>query len=131
MKQLFVMLLLVSSAITTVQAQKRIYPNMPQRVINKLNHIINLDGDKERQTYSVTKNPNTNLIESSERIVHFTADVRNAALEVLPQDFMNDEPVSYQIKHITKGNSEKFSILFVTTDKSMTKPLNIRTKSSQ
>ena len=57
MKQLFVMLLLVSSAITTVQAQKKIYPNMPQRVINKLNHLINLEGDKERQTYSVTKNP--------------------------------------------------------------------------
>ena len=131
MKQLFVMLLLVSSAITTAQAQKRIYPNTPQRVINKLNLIINLEGDKERQTYSVTKNPNTNLIESSERIVHFTTDIKSAALAVLPQDFMNDEPVSYQIKHITKGNSEKFSILFVTNDKSMTKPLNIRTKSSQ
>ena len=125
------MLLLVSSAITTAQAQKKIYPNMPQRVINKLNLIINLEGDKERQTYSVTKNPNTNLIESSERIVHFTTDIKSAALAVLHQDFMNDEPVSYQIKHITKGNSEKFSILFVTTDKSMTKPLNIRTKSSQ
>ncbi|MBR5697420.1 MAG: hypothetical protein IKX44_02185 [Prevotella sp.] len=131
MKRILIMLLIAGSAITTACAQKKIYPNTPQNVIGNLNLIINLYGNQQGQTYSVTKNPNTNLIESSERIVHFTAFPGDAALVVLPQDFMKDEPFSYQFLHIMPGNNQKFSIPVVTSDMRMSRDLPIRTKNTQ
>ena len=131
MKRILFMLLIVGSAVTTACAQKKIYPNTPQNVIRNLDLIINLSGNQQGQTYSVTKNPNTNLIESSERIVHFTTEPGDASLAVLPQDFMNDEPFSYQFMHIMPGNHQKFSIPVVTSDMRMSRDLPIRTKNTQ
>ena len=131
MKRILIMLLIVGSAVTTACAQKKIYPNTPQNVIRNLDLIINLSGNQQGQTYSVTKNPNTNLIESSERIVHFTTEPGDASLAVLPQDFMKDEPFSYQFMHIMPGNHQKFSIPVVTSDMRMSRDLPIRTKNTQ
>ena len=133
MKRIITMLLIACSAITTVSAQKKIYPNTPQRVINALENLINVYGQNEGQTYSVSKNPNTNIIESRERIepFGFTAVGKGPYLRNMTSAFKADEQFSYQFLHIQPGNNRPFSIQVVTRDKSMNKHISIRTKPSQ
>ena len=127
------MLLIACSAITTVSAQKKIYPNTPQRVISAFEYVINSYGQNEGQTYSVSKNPNTNIIESRERIepFGFTAVGKGPYLRNISNAFKADEQFSYQFLHIQPGNNQPFSIQVVTRDKSMNKHISIRTKPSQ
>ena len=135
MKRIIIMLLIVCSAITTVNAQSKATAkasqNKPTNVIKSLEFIADLYGKKEGQTYAVTKNPNTNIIESSERVVNFTCDESNAYLTMISDDFMNDESVSYQILHIMPGSTQRFSLQVVTNDRSSSKTYQVRTKSTQ
>ena len=127
------MLLIACSAITTASAQRKIYPNTPQKVVSALENVINLHGQNEGQTYSVTKNPNTNIIESKERIDPIVATVvgKGPYLSYVSNAFKADEQFSYQFLHIQPGNNQPFSIQVVTRDKSMNKHISIRTKPSQ
>ena len=127
------MLLIACSAITTASAQKKIYPNTPQRVIKQLEYEINIHGQNEGQTYSVSKNPNTNIIESKERIEPFAATVvgKGPYLWNVTNAFKADEEYSYQFLHIQPGNNQPFSIQVVTRDKSTSKHISIRTKPTQ
>ena len=135
MKRIIIMLLIACSAITTVNAQSKATAkasqNKPTNVIKSLEFIADLYGKKEGQTYAVTKNPNTNIIESSERVVNFTCDESNAYLTMISDDFMKDESVSYQILHIMPGNPQRFSLQVVTNDRSSSKTYQVRTKSTQ
>ncbi len=135
MKRIIIMLLIVCSAITTVNAQSKATAkasqNKPTNVIKSLEFIADLYGKKEGQTYAVTKNPNTNIIESSERVVNFTCDESNAYLTMISDDFMKDESVSYQILHIMPGNPQRFSLQVVTNDRTSSKTYQVRTKSTQ
>jgi hypothetical protein len=133
MKRIISMLLIACSAITTASAQKKIYPNMPQKVISALENVINLHGQNEGQTYSVSKNPNTNIIESKERIdpIVATAVGKGPYLSYISNAFKADEQFSYQFLHIQPGNNQPFSIQVVTRDKSMNKHISIRTKPTQ
>ena len=110
MKRIITMLLIVCSAITTASAQKKIYPNTPQRVIKQLEYVINIHGQNEGQTYSVSKNPNTNIIESKERIEPFAATVvgKGPYLWNVTNAFKDDEQYSYQFLHIQPGNNQPF-----------------------
>jgi hypothetical protein len=94
-----------------------------------LEFIAHLYGKKEGQTYAVTKNPNTNIIESRERVVNFTCKKSEPYLTMISDDFMKDEPISYQILHIMPGNPEKFALIVVTNEGS--KNIFIRTKEHQ
>ena len=127
------MLLIACSAITTVSAQKKIYPNTPQKVISAFEYVINAYGQNDGQTYSVSKNPNTNIIESKERIepFGFTAVGKGPYLRNISNAFKADEQFSYQFLHIQPGNNQPFSIQVVTRDKSMNKHISLRTKPSQ
>lgn len=127
------MLLIACSAISTISAQKKIYPNTPQKVISALENVINLHGQNEGQTYSVTKNPNTNIIESKERIepFGFTAAGKGPYLRIISSAFKADEQFSYQFLHIQPGNNQPFSLQVVTRDKSTSKHIAIRTKPTQ
>lgn len=127
------MLLIVCSAITTASAQKKIYPNTPQRVITALESVISSYGQNEGQTYSVVKNPNTNIIESKERIepFGFTAGGKGPYLRNISNAFKADEQFSYQFLHIQPGNNQPFSLQVVTRDKSTSKHIAIRTKPTQ
>lgn len=127
------MLLIVCSAITTASAQKKIYPNTPQRVISAFEYVINAYGQNEGQTYSVIKNPNTNIIESKERIepFGFTAGGKGPYLRNISNAFKADEQFSYQFLHIQPGNNQPFSLQVVTRDKSTSKHIAIRTKPTQ
>ena len=133
MKRIVTMLLIVCSAITTASAQKKIYPNTPQRVITALESVISSYGQNEGQTYSVVKNPNTNIIESKERIepFGFTAGGKGPYLRNISNAFKADEQFSYQFLHIQPGNNQPFSLQVVTRDKSTSKHIAIRTKPTQ
>jgi hypothetical protein len=129
MKQLFIMLLIVSSAFTTANAQQK---NKPENVIKAFEFLIDLYGQKAGQTYSVEKNPNTGIIESRERIVTFTCRKNEPYIEMIGDDFMKDEPLSYQIKHITPGqNSQNFTLAVHTNVPNVINHYAIRTKPEQ
>ena len=126
MKQLFIMLLIASSAITTASAQQK---TKPENVIKAFEFLIDLYGQKAGQTYSVEKNPNTGIIESRERIVTFTCRKDEPYITMMGDDFMKDEPLCYQIKHITPGQgSQNFTLAVHTNMPNVINHYAIRTK---
>ena len=123
------MLLIACSAVTTASAQQK---GKPENVIKAFEFLIDLYGQKAGQTYSVEKNPNTGIIESSERIVAFTCWKSEPYIEMIGDDFMKDEPKSYQIKHITPGqNSQNFTLAVHTNVPNVINHYAIRTKPEQ
>lgn len=143
MKRIIVMLLIACSAVVTATAQSKsktqkkdylaIVENKeyqyPLRVFRRLREIRDQFGRKQGQVYSVLKNPNTGLIESAERITHFSCDVKE--LKTIDQVFMDDEPYSYQILHIMPGSREQFSIRVVSNGGQPNNTLHVRTNSKQ
>ena len=129
------MLLIACSAVTTASAQQRLKPTIvsnPNNVIKAFEFLIDLYGQKAGQTYSVEKNPNTGIIESSERIVAFTCKKSEPYIEMIGDDFMKDEPLSYQIKHITPGQgSQNFTLAVHTNVPNVINHYAIRTKPEQ
>ena len=143
MKRLIIMLLIASNATVPTLAQSKSKAQKkydltimtdkeqqyPLRVFRLLKSIRDKFGLKEGQTYSVLKNPNTGLIEAAERITHFICNIKE--LKTIDEDFMADEPFSYQILHLLPGNSQQFDIKVVTADGQRSSTLPIRTESSQ
>ena len=143
MKRIIIMLLIACSAVVTATAQSKsktqkkdclaIVENKeyqyPLRVFRRLREIRDQFGRKQGQVYSVLKNPNTGLIESAERITHFSCDVEE--LKTIDQVFMDDEPYSYQILHIMPGSREQFSIRVVSNGGQPNNTLHVRTNSKQ
>ena len=143
MKPIIIMLLIACSAVVTATAQSKsktqkkdylaIVENKeyqyPLRVFRRLREIRDQFGRKQGQVYSVLKNPNTGLIESAERITHFSCDVKE--LKTIDQVFMDDEPYSYQILHIMPGSREQFSIRVVSNGGQPNNTLHVRTNSKQ
>ena len=121
MKRLFILLLIACSTIATIHAQQRAKSQSqttPIHVKTLFNDIIENWGDSTGEVYSVNKNPNTNLIESSVRITWFVADNPKFAsagrkslnLNSISEAFKKDEPTSYQLLHLSPGNNESFSL---------------------
>lgn len=114
MRKIFIMLLIAITAVATTNAQtsQKSQTNKPVNVIKQLNFTIDTYGQKDKQSYSVKRNPNTNLIESSEKIVPFFFKNTNVnqQLNILRDAFTKDEPVSYQFKHIAPGINDVFSL---------------------
>ena len=144
MKRLIIMLLIACSAIMPTLAQsksktqKKDYHlvigdnkeyQYPLRVFQKLREIRDQFGKKVGQVYSVIKNPNTGIIESSERITHFSCSIEE--LKTIDNDFMNDEPSSYQILHILPGSTQQFAINVFSEGGQRNTTLPIRTKDTQ
>ena len=143
MKRLIIMLLILGNAAAPALAQSKskeqkkydltIMTNKeqqyPLRVFRLLKSIRDKFGMKEGQAYSVLKNPNTDLIESAERITRFSCLVDE--LKTIDQVFMDDEPFSYQILHLLPGNTQQFDIKVVSADGQRSKTLPIRTKPTQ
>ena len=138
------MLLIACSAITPTLAQsksktqKKDYHlvigdnkeyQYPLRVFQKLRTIRDQFGKKVGQVYSVIKNPNTGIIESSERITHFSCSIEE--LKTIDNDFMDDEPSSYQILHILPGSTQQFAINVFSEGGKRNTTLPIRTKDTQ
>ena len=130
MKRIIIMLLIVCSAITTASADPTATPQKKAKsVIRSLEGIIAFYAEKGIQTLSVTKNPETGLIESSERIAPFTCQKED--LWTIPIGFSEDEPLSYQYMHLLPGNTELFNLKVVTNNGQKSKDVRIRTNSKQ
>ena len=130
MKRLIIMLLIACSAITTASADPTATPQKKaESVIRSLEGIIAFYAEKGIQTLSVTKNPETGLIESSERIAPFTCQKED--LWTIPIGFSEDEPLSYQYMHLLPGDTELFNLKVVTNNGQKSKDVRIRTNSKQ
>ena len=116
MKRIFILLLIACSAILTISADPAAATpqKKPEAVIAMLNDIIKRFGQTSDQVYSVSRNPNTNQIEYSVKITKFVANVKNAPLTLnlasVSSPFTKDEPLSYQLLHLTPGSTEMFAL---------------------
>ena len=130
MKRLIIMLLIACSAITTASADPTATPQKKAKsVIRSLEGIIAFYAEEGSQTLSVIKNPETGLIEASERIAPFTCQKED--LWTIPIGFSEDEPLSYQYMHLLPGNTELFNLKVVTNNGQKSKDVRIRTNSKQ
>jgi hypothetical protein len=130
MKRILIMLLIACSAITTASADSTATPQKKAKsVIESLEGIIAFYAEKGSQTLSVTKNPETGLIEASEHITPFTCQKED--LWTIPIGFNEDEPLSYQYMHLLPGNTELFNLKVVTNNGQKSKDVCIRTNSKQ
>lgn len=133
MKRIFIMLLIASSAITTMSADPTAAPQKkPANVIATLNAIIQKFGMNEGQIFSVNRNPNTGIMESSTKIVPFscpTNDMKNDdVLNAVSINFQKEEPLSYQFQHIQPGSNENIYLMVIDNDG---KSNNVRIRSNK
>ncbi len=107
----------------------------PESVIATLNAIIHKFGQNEGQVYSVNRNPNTNIIESSTKIVPFHCSkdpIRNDnVLNAVAINFPKNEPLAYQFLHIQPGSNENFSLKVITNNGTSQGTQRIRTNKNQ
>ena len=127
------MLLIACSAITTMSADPTAAPQKkPANVIATLNAIIQKFGMNEGQIFSVNRNPNTGIMESSTKIVPFscpTNDVKNDdVLNAVSINFQKEEPLSYQFQHIQPGSNENIYLMVIDNDG---KSNNVRIRSNK
>ena len=136
MKRIIIMLLIACSAITTVSADPSATPQKkPESVIATLNAIIYKFGQNEGQVYSVNRNPNTGIIESSIKIVPFHCSPNHMqndnVMNAVAINFPKDEPLAYQFLHIQPGSNENFSLKVITDNGVNQGTQRIRTNKDQ
>ena len=130
MKRIIIMLLIACSAITTASADSTATPQKKAKsVVEDLEGIIAFYAKEGSETTSVTKNPETGLIESSVRIVPFTC--KKEDLWAIPIGFRADEPLSYQYMHLQPGSTELFDLKVVTNNGQKSKNVRIRINTKQ
>ena len=129
MKRIISLLLIACSTLTAFADSSADQPKRPEKVIANLNTIIDLHGHKAGQSFAINRNPNTNIIESSEKIATFSCFTHDASFETIAESFMADEPLCYQILHMVPGNTESFKLKVVTNEGSKT--IVLRSKKEQ
>ena len=129
MKRIMIMLLIVCSAITTASADPTAAApqKKPENVIRIMNTLIDRFGAKERQIYSVNRNPNTGTIESSIRAVTFYCDAPGSYIPQVVDCFTKDEPLSYQFMHLTNSNDQKVIVDVLTNNGQNNTQVHVRT----
>ena len=136
MKRIIVMLLIACSAVTTISADSSAAPQKkPETVIFMLNAIIQKFGQNEGQVYSVNRNPNTNIIESSIKIVPFRCSANRIqndnVMNAVAINFPKEEPLAYQFLHVQPGSNELFSLKVITNNGTNQSTQRIRTNKNQ
>ena len=129
MKRIFTMLLIACSIITTASADPTAAApqRKPENVIRIMNTLIDRFGAKERQIYSVNRNPNTGIIESSIRAVTFYCDAPGSYIPQVVDCFTKDEPLSYQFMHLTNSNDQKVIVDVLTNNGQNNTQVHVRT----
>ena len=130
------MLLIACSATVTISADPSAAPQKkPESVIATLNAIIHKFGNNSGQTYSVNRNPNTGIIESSIKIVPFRCSTNamqnDNVLNAVAINFPKDEPLSYQFLHIQPGSKQYFLLNVYTNNEADNTSLHVRTHDDQ
>ena len=140
MKRLIIMLLIASSALSTAFAQKNAnwqkarpasevkYPTV---VRGALNDFIQHFALAEGQSYSVNRNPVTDVLESSERVVRFRCDTAEPMLQAVKNAYNTSEYITYQFTQIMPGGNEQFAIRVVSDGGKVNKTIPVRTKNTQ
>ena len=136
MKRIIIMLLIACSALTTISADPSAAPQKkPETVIFTLNTIIQKFGLNEGQVYSVNRNPNTGIIESSIKIVPFHCSANHIqndnVMNAVAINFPKEEPLAYQFLHIQPGSNEMFSLKVITNNGMDQSTQRIRTNKNQ
>ena len=136
MKRLFIMLLIACSAIITISADPSAAPQKkPELVIFTLNAITQKFGQNEGQIYSVNRDPNTGIIESSTKIVPFHCKANHIqndnVLNAVAINFPKNEPLAYQFLHIQPGSNENFSLKVIANNGTSQSTQRIRTNKNQ
>lgn len=136
MKRIIIMLLIACSALTTISADPLAAPQKkPETVIFTLNAIIQKFGQNEGQVYSVNRNPNTGIIESSIKIVPFRCSANHIqndnVMNAVAINFPKEEPLAYQFLHIQPGSNENFSLKVITNNGKDQGTQRIRTNKNQ
>ena len=130
------MLLIACSAITTISADSSAAPQKkPEIVTATLNAIIQKFGQNEGQVYSVNRNPNTGIIESSIKIVPFRCSANRIqndnVMNAVAINFPKEEPLAYQFLHVQPGSNELFSLKVITNNGTNQSTQRIRTNKNQ
>ena len=115
MKRIFIMLLIACSTVATISADPSAAPQKkPELVIFTLNAITQKFGQNEGQVYSVNRDPNTGIIESSIKIVPFHCSANRIkndnVLNAVAINFPKNEPLAYQFLHVQPGSNEMVSL---------------------
>ena len=136
MKRIIIMLLIACSALTTISADpSAALQKKPETVIFTLNTIIQKFGLNEGQVYSVNRNPNTGIIESSIKIVPFHCSANHIqndnVMNAVAINFPKEEPLAYQFLHIQPGSNEMFSLKVITNNGMDQSTQRIRTNKNQ
>ncbi len=136
MKRMIIMLLIACSAINTISADPSAAPQKkPETVIFTLNAIIQKFGQNEGQIYSVNRNPNTGIIESSIKIVPFRCSANRIqndnVMNAVAINFPKEEPLAYQFLHIQPGSNEMFSLKVITNNGTNQSTQRLRTNKDQ
>ena len=133
MKRLIIMLLIACSAITTASADPTAAApqKKPENVIRIMNTLIDRFGAKERQIYSVNRNPNTGTIESSLRAVTFYCDAPGTYIPQVVDCFTKDEPLSYQFMHLTNSNDQKVIVDVLTNNGQNKTEVHVRSSNDE
>ena len=133
MKRIMIMLLIACSAITTISADPTAAApqKKPENVIRIMNTLIDRFGAKERQIYSVNRNPNTGTIESSLRAVTFYCDAPSTYIPQIVDGFTKDEPLSYQFMHLTTSNDQKVIVDVLTNNGQNLTQVHVRSSNDE
>ena len=141
MKRLIIMLLIASSALSTTFAQKKdatwqkarplSEAKYPTVVRGALNDFIQHFALAEGQSYSVNRNPVTDVLESSERVVRFRCDTSEPMLQAVKDAYNTSEYITYQFTQIMPGGNEQFAIRVVSDGGKVNKTIPVRTKNTQ
>ena len=141
MKRLIIMLLIASSALSTTFAQKKdanwqkarplSEVKYPTVVRGALNDFIQHFALAEGQSYSVNRNPVTDVLESSERVVRFRCDTAEPMLQAVKNAYNTSEYITYQFTQIMPGGNEQFAIRVVSDGGKVNKTIPVRTKNTQ
>lgn len=133
MKRLFILLLIACSAITTASADPTAAApqRKPENVIRIMNTLIDRFGAKERQIYSVNRNPITGTIESSLRAVTFYCDAPGSYIPQVVDCFTKDEPLSYQFMHLTNSNEQKVIVDVLTNNGQNNTQVHVRSSKDE
>lgn len=136
MKKIFILIIIALAAIpATVGAQsssKQKTQKKPVNVIKILDEIIINFATENGESYEKIKNPNTNTIESFERIVNFSLpSTHSNILKLTGQAFQKDEELSYRLSHMVPRSGDLVKLKVITDNGKKRKYLRIRKNSLQ